>query len=275
MLQETENALGVTLFERTRRGVVLNSHGAVALARLRTVLSELGMLAEELHATASFPVLRIGTLRNAFFGVLQTFLPDFLSQTNCRVDLIEGSNDLVNRLQQNELDCMIGRMPTAWIESFRNRGFIYHPLYEIDMCVLAAPSHPLARKRKLTLDELAKFEWIIPREGSNSRHILTAALAAAGLRAPRIRIETSSFVFTLPLLPGTECLTVAPRDAGLHQQRLGIVRILPIKLPRLLTPVAFIAQQTAMMNPNIRLLWETIRKATARSELAPPPLKTR
>jgi hypothetical protein len=52
------------------------------------------------------------------------------------------------------------------------------------------------------------------------------------------------------------------------------VRILPIKLPRLLTPVAFITQQTAMMNPNIRLLWETIRKATTRSELAFPPLET-
>ena len=50
MLQAVERAFGVTLFDRTRRGVVLNSHGVVALARMRTVLSELSMLSQELHS---------------------------------------------------------------------------------------------------------------------------------------------------------------------------------------------------------------------------------
>ena len=264
MLQEIEGAFGVTLFERTRRGVVLKPHGVVALARMRTVLSELNMLSEELRSTAPSPVVRVGTLRYVFFGLLQSFLPEFISRTNCRVDLIEGSNDLVHRLQRNELDCLIGRMPAAWVESVETRELFYQPLYEIDMCVVAAPSHPLAGRRKVTFDELARFPWIMQREGSNSRHVLMAAFAAAGLQPPTIRIETSSFVFTIPLLSGTECLTVAPRDASFHQQQLGVACILPVKLPRLLTPMAFIAPQTAMANPNVRLLWETIRRTTER-----------
>jgi DNA-binding transcriptional LysR family regulator len=264
MLQDIEGAFGVTLFERTRRGVVLKPHGAVALARMRTVLSELNMLSEELRSTTPSPVVRVGTLRYVFFGLLQSFLPEFLSQTNCRVDLIEGSNDLVHRLQRNEIDCLIGRMPAAWVESVETRNLFYQPLYEIDMCILAAPSHPLARRRKVGLEDLAGFPWIMQREGSNSRHVLMTAFASAGLQPPMIRIETSSFVFTIPLLAGTDCLTVAPRDASFHQQRLGVACILPVTLPRLLTPMAFIAPQTAMANPNVRLLWETIRKATAR-----------
>ena len=264
MLQEVEAAFGVTLFECTRRGVVLKPHGVVALARMRTVLSELSMLSEELRSAAPSPVLRIGTLRYVFFGLLQSFLPEFLSQTNCRIDLIEGSNDLVHRLQRNELDCLIGRMPAAWVESVEARALFYQPLYDIDMCILAAPSHPLARRRKVRLEDLAGFPWIMQREGSNSRHVLMTAFASAGLQPPTIRIETSSFVFTIPLLAGTSCLTVAPRDASFHQQRLGVACILPVTLPQLLTPMAFIAPQTAMANPNVRLLWDTIRKATAR-----------
>jgi DNA-binding transcriptional LysR family regulator len=262
MLRETENALRVTLFNRSSKGVALNERGRVAVARLRAVLGELGMLAEDLRSAESSPVLRIGTLPHAFFGVLQSFLPQFLSESGCRVDLVEGSpTDLLDRLQQNELDCYIGRMPTARIDSFRTRGVFYQPLYELEICVLGAPSHPLARKRKVALQELSRCTWILPRQGSNSRYVLMAAFAAAGLPPPEVRIETASFVSTLPLLPTSDCLTVAPRDASLSQQRLGMARILAIKLPQLLTPVAFVAQRSSMLNPNIRLLWKAIRKA--------------
>jgi DNA-binding transcriptional LysR family regulator len=270
MLHEAERAFGATLFNRTRKGVQLNDQGAIALARLRTVLAELRIIGEELKPADSLPVLRIGTLQHAFYGLLQSFLPEFLIRTNCRVEIIEGS-DLLKPLEHNELDCMIGRMPATWVDSLRSRGFFYQPLYEFETCVLAAPSHPLARRRKVTLEELSRFEWILSRQGSNSRYALIAAFAAAGLAPPRVRIETSSFVFTLPLLPVSECLTVAPLVAGLHYQKAGAARILPIKLRKLLTPVAFVAQESAMMNPNIRALWECVREAVR----SPHPAKTK
>ncbi len=261
MLRETENALGVVLFGRTHKGVVLNDRGLAAVARLRTILGELGMLAGDLQSTESLPVLRIGILPHAFFGVLQSFLPQFLSRTNCRVDLIEGSADLMDRLQDNELDCFIGRMPTARIDSLRTQGVFYQPLYDLEICVLGASSHPLARKRKVTLLDISQYMWILSRQASNNRYVLQAAFAAAGLKPPRVQIETSSFVSTLPLLSASNYLTVAPRDACLDQQRLGRARILAIKLPQLLTPVAFIAKRSSMMNPNVRLLWQAIREA--------------
>jgi len=262
MLQEAEHALGVVLFDRSRRGVALNERGIIAVSRLKTVLGELGMLAQDLRAEVPLPVLRIGTLPHAFFGVLQRFLSKVLSAAKCRIDLIDGSAaDLLTRLQQNGLDCFIGRMPAARIDDFRHRGFFYQPLYDLEIAVLGARSHALAGKRKVTLQDLSKCGWILPREGSNSRYVLTAAFAAAGLEPPRIAIETSSFAFTLPLLPGSAYLTVAPRDACVNQQRLGSGRILAVKLPQLLTPVAFVAQRSSMLNPNLQLLWSAIRKA--------------
>lgn len=262
MLREAEHALGAVLFDRSRRGVALSERGIVAASRLKSVLGELGMLAHDLRSAEPTPVLRVGTLPHAFFGVLQRFLSKFLSSAKCRIDLIDGSAaDLLTRLEQKELDCFIGRMPAARTDDFRHRGFFYQPLYDLEIAVLGARSHPLAGKRKVTLADLSKCGWILPREGSNSRYVLTAAFASAGLEPPRIEIETSSFAFTLPLLPGSDYLTVAPRDACMNQQRLGIGRILAIKLPQLLTPVAFAAQRSSMLNPNLQLLWSTIRKA--------------
>jgi DNA-binding transcriptional LysR family regulator len=263
MLHETEDALGTVLFDRTRKGVVLNKHGIAALARLRVVLGELDMLAEEFQSPQIIPVMRVGSLQHAFFGVLQSFLPRFLSRTNCRVDLITGSvTDLVARLQRSELDCLIGSMPAAaWTESSRNWAFFYRPLYENQICVVAGATHPLARKRRVTLEDLSRFTWILSRPGSNTRYVLMSAFAAAGLPPPQVRIETESFVFSFPLLAVSDYLAVVPRDAALNQQRLGVARILAINLPQLLTPVAFIAQRSSMMNPNVALLWRSIREA--------------
>src|SRR5438067_968757 len=57
MLQEVEGALGAKLFDRTHKGVTLTARGTTALARLRAVLVELGMIAKELDSDQSLPIL--------------------------------------------------------------------------------------------------------------------------------------------------------------------------------------------------------------------------
>lgn len=261
MLKEVEHALGTTLFERTRKGVVPNAHGGVAVARVRTILGELAMLSQELEAARPTQILRFGTVNHALYGVLQRVLPEFLARTHCRIDLYENNMaPLTKLLEADALDCILGRLPSGSIDPLLRRGFFYEPLYDFDMCVLAAASHPLAKRRKVSLRDVSEFPWILPREGANARYTLVSTFASAGLPEPNIRVETTSFVVSLQLLSVTDWLTVAPRDAGLNQQRLGLARLLPVRLPKLLTPVAFIAPRSAMANPNVRLLWEVIRK---------------
>jgi hypothetical protein len=50
---------------------------------------------------------------------------------------------------------------------------------------------------------------------------------------------------------------------GAGHEALGLARILPIKLPNLLTPVAFIASRSALSNPNVRILGEIIQRSIA------------
>jgi len=262
MLKDVEHALGTPLFERSRKGVVPNARGGVAVARARTMLGELAMLSQELEGARPTQVLRFGTLNHALYGVLQRVLPSFLARTRCRIDLYESTQTHLRQLlEQDQLDCMLGRLPTGSIDPLLKRGFAYHPLYEFEMCVLAGASHPLVRKRRVTLQDLARFQWILPREGASSRYTLFSAFAAAGLPEPDIRIATTSFVVSLQLLSVADWLTIVPREAGLNQQKLGLGRVLQVKLPNLVTPVAFIAPRSAMANPNVQSLWQAIREA--------------
>jgi molybdate transport repressor ModE-like protein len=264
MLKEVEDALGSTLFERTRKGVVPNVLGGATIARIRTILGELNMLSQELEHAQPLPVLRLGTLTHALYGGLQRVLPEFLAKTDCRIDLTEGSlSRLLDLLQNNQLDCAIGRLPATSADSLMKRGFVFQPLYPLEMCVIARASHPLARKQKVSFRDLAAFPWVLSREGANSRYTLMAAFASAGLPPPTIRMETSSILYSIQLLPASDWLTVGPREVGAGHEALGLARILPIKLPNLLTPVAFIASRSALSNPNVRVLGEIIQRSIA------------
>jgi DNA-binding transcriptional LysR family regulator len=264
MLKEIEDALGATLFDRTRTGVVPNLLGVAAIARVRAILGDVALLTEDLQATRPQPALRLGAGQSAFYGMLQRVLPEFLARTDCRVIFKEGTAaNLLDLLQINQLDCLIGRLPSESIDSLVKRGFLFQPLYQAETCVLASASHPLARKRKVTLQDLAAFPWIISREGTNNRYALMAAFAAAGLPPPSVRMETSSFMYSLQLALGGDWLTVGPREAGISRQHFGLVHILPVKLPNLLTPVGFIASRSALTNPNVRILGEIIQRSIA------------
>ncbi len=261
MLKEVEGAFGTKLFDRTRRGVVPNAQGGAAIARVRTILGELALLSRELEAAQPEQVLRFGVLNHALYGILQRVLPEFLARSKCRIDLYPSSmTDLSKLFDSEELDCTLGRLPTGSVDSLLKRGIFYQPLYEFDLCVVVAPAHPLARRRKCSLSDLSRFPWVLPREG-NDRYTVFATLASAGLPEPDVRMTTTSFLVSLQLLSVTNWLTVVPRHAGLNHQRIGLAHVLPVKLPRLLTPVAFIAPRSAMVNPNVRLLWEVIRAA--------------
>ena len=264
LLKEAEEALGAKLFDRTRKGVVPNFLGGTAIARIRTILGELVMMSQDMQVARPQPVVRLGTVIHAFYGGLQRVLTEFLAETDCRIDLREGAlANLLDLLQTNQLDCLIGRLPAASADSLTNQGFVFQPLYQTDMCVIAAASHPLASRRKLTLRDLAAFPWVVSREGTNNRHTLMAAFAADGLPPPTIRIETTSFPYSIQMLPVGDLLTVGPREAGLSQQRLGFVRVLPVKLPNLLTPVGFIASRSALTNPNVRILQGIVQRSIA------------
>ena len=258
MLKDMELALGGPLFERARNGVRLTAKGRSASARMRVVLEELAKLLEETSAAEPLPVLRLGCLYQPFFGSLQGYLSEAMAQDTYRLEVVDGPmSELLAKLERNEVDCIIGRMPAGSAGELRPKDYFYRPLYEFKTCLVVRPQHPLAGKRKLMLRDLAQYEWILSRSAT----IPQTAFAAQGLPPPRVRISTSSFIFCLRLLAIGNFVSTAPCDAARDAQRYGLVRILNLRLPQLLTPVAFIAHQSSMANPNLRMFWEAIEKS--------------
>jgi DNA-binding transcriptional LysR family regulator len=62
-----------------------------------------------------------------------------------------------------------------------NHPSLHYEKYEEDEIIVVAPSnHPLARKKKVPLDELQREPWIIREEGSGTRIAVEKALRRKG-----------------------------------------------------------------------------------------------
>ncbi|ATU92543.1 hydrogen peroxide-inducible genes activator [Phyllobacterium zundukense] len=161
-ISEMELRLGATLFERTRRTVVLTDMGKRLLPRIRSILDEIRSL-EELAAQKR-GILR-GRLR---LGIIPTIAPYLLpllipelrdAYPDLTIELREAvTSKLVEDLRLGDLDALIAALPidgdgTIAKPLFRDRFLIATSSNDIDILTSPMSQEDVALERLLLLEE--------------------------------------------------------------------------------------------------------------------------
>lgn len=63
---------------------------------------------------------------------------------------------LIESLLSGELDCVIG--PARVIAPDKLRELQFWPLYQNELCLVVAPSHRLARRKRVSISDLTNVE---------------------------------------------------------------------------------------------------------------------
>lgn len=162
-IRDLEAELGVQLFERTRRKVVLTPIGREIAERARAVLrdvQDITDLARAAHAPLSGP-LRLGVIATLGPYLMPYVLPDFRREhPDLRLYLREDpSRRLERRLKDGDLDAILVDFPVD-MEGLDGFALFSEPLW------LAVPSdHPLAGRAAVTSDDLADMDLLLLEEG--------------------------------------------------------------------------------------------------------------
>lgn len=196
MLVELEDALGARLFERSRQGVHTSAAGAAAVHRARVVLGELAHAHSEVGAIrrGASSVLRVGT-----FSVTAA-VPAAVVQLRQRlpgvaVHLHEARvRELIQLLLEGELDCVFGALTTELLTSDLLRSLQSEVLFEDHLCVLAAATNPLLRRRRLRWPDLRDAHWVAPPRHTLVRQAFMTAFLNEGVDPPEPVIEAMSSV---------------------------------------------------------------------------------
>jgi len=178
-IKQLEAAVGVKLFDRSKRHVALTPAGRDLLVPLERILIDIEAIAastEELleHrrglvTVAALPSVAAGMLPRAIKKLSESY-------PGITVRVYDGvASTIAAMVKAGQVDFGISS------QTYGDRELTSHVLMMDRLCAVVAPTHPLARKRSMTLHELAKHPLILMVKDSSSRQIVDLAFDREGL----------------------------------------------------------------------------------------------
>jgi DNA-binding transcriptional LysR family regulator len=268
LLQDLESSLNGPLFIRSNRGVEITELGREFVRHGRVILAQLSQTAQSFDALASGADGRIslGTLLTAATYLLpQTLIRLRKTRPGISVSIVEGTNDkLMPRLIAGELDIVLGRL-----SDIRN-DVDQEALYEDELCIVGRRGHPLANRKKVSLEALAKAEWILPPPETALRKQFESLFHDARLNAPRPIVESVSILSNRFLLMGTDMLGVWSRTVMEDGPDREDLTVIDAAAPIAVGPIGISRRRGAQLSPAAEALIVELR-ATAQ-EMTQRPL---
>ncbi len=187
-VRQLEHFAGVPLFERTGRRLHLTEAGEELLVHAKAVLRALEDADE---AFAAMKGLRGGRVRLAVVSTAKYFAPRLIarfaqSHPGVQIRLQADNRAAVLRtLSENDADlALMGRPP-------EDGDLVAEPFAEHPLVVIAPPGHPLARRRSVPLEALARETFLVREPGSGTRTALERFFAEHRLTL-RVGLEMPS-----------------------------------------------------------------------------------
>jgi DNA-binding transcriptional LysR family regulator len=194
-----EDRLGTRLFDRIGRRVLLTEAGRTLLPYARRVREDLedgrralSHLSPDLQGR-----LAIGTSHHIGLHRLPKVLKSF-AHAHPDVDLdiqFMDSEVACEAVLAGKLELGIVTLPTAPLPGLESRRIWPDPL-----AVVVSPEHALAKRKRVSLAELARHPAVLPDEATYTHRIIKAELAKHGVE-PRVRLATN-YLETLKMLVG-------------------------------------------------------------------------
>lgn len=262
MLRELEEMLEAPLFERLPRGVRPTPYGEALIRHARLVVDSLDQARDEVQA------LKSGEMGHVAVGAITSpgvrLLPEAVAalkqaQPGLHVCVeIESSNVLLERLAQDRLDLVVGRL-SAEHDRLQLR---YEPLTFEPVCAVVRPGHPLLQAPGLSLPMLAQGAWIVPPLGTVLRHRFELMFQRASLRVPANLVETSALLFVTRMLEHTDMLAVLSVDVARYYAAHGMLAVLPLELPCHMDDFGIISRTDRLLSPAAERMAAALRSAS-------------
>jgi LysR family transcriptional regulator, cyn operon transcriptional activator len=212
-----EAELGVSLFDRVGRRILLTSEGADLLARGRRLLTDVDAFGERALALKGGRVgtLRVSAASQVMECVLAQFLPEYLLRhPGVDVRLIEGSGTQQHgQLERGEAHLALMSVS----ERFDSRL-----LYPIHILAVLSRTHRLARRSVIDISDLVGEPLLLLRPEFGSRPWFDSACNLARVD-PRVVLECSAPHTLVALAHARHGIAIVPSTTPiLHSDVRGV-----------------------------------------------------
>lgn len=255
-LAELEAVVGLPLFDRVGRRLVLNENGRALLPRANALLDQ-AMQAERLFGGENDAPLRVA----ASLSIGEYLLPELLARWKLAhprspVELMLGNTrEVVAAVAAFDVDLGFIEGPQT------HPQLVARPWRSDELVIVAAPRHPLA-ERTASLRQLREASWALREPGSGTREAAERWLLE---RVGPLRVE---FEFGSPeaikrLVAAGAALACLAREVVAHELGQGTLVEVSTTLPRATRRLAIVLHRDKQLG---RSTEDFLRQCT---ELAP------
>lgn len=207
-LRLTEDALGMALFQRTSRGVVLTEVGEKVLVRARTIMGEIHRLDDEVAQLKGAQVGSVNVCVSPLAGV--QIMPRALAlfrKTYPKIKVHISSGLFPNALKplrEGRIDLLVGPLPPLGLD----RDIKSEPLLKTPIVVIAGRESKYASAKSLV--ELADADWIMIGDKGGPGSVFQKAFLDSGLTPPVPLTTSESYVGALSLVENLGAVCTFP-----------------------------------------------------------------
>jgi DNA-binding transcriptional LysR family regulator len=191
-IRDLQQELGLRLFDRIGRGLVLTTEGEQLLGDFRGLLAHASSVGEraQLLRRGDTGVLRVSAAPGQIEGILSTFLHRYAQRyPNVQVRLREaGGPDALAMLERGEVHLsmfLLRALPPG------DHGFGIHPLPPVEILAACHPSVRIERGSLIDVTRLASHPLLLLDAGFVVRRTFDAVCRLAGLK-PNVLLESGS-----------------------------------------------------------------------------------
>jgi len=260
-IRELEHELGVTLFERSARGVTLTPMGELFVKRAHAAQSELRQARDEIEQSKgqTTGLVSAGLSTVSHLALLPGALERFrVRYPSVMLRISEGLlPTLEGALRDGVLDFYVGplaEMPPA-------QEFIVEKLFDNTRRVFCRRGHRLAGATSLA--ELAEAEWISTSVTTNDDAELVPLFFSYGLPRPRIGMHAPSALTMALATANSDLLMMLPEqwlDAPITRNLLACIDVRE-RLPA--PPICIVRRARLPLTPAAEYLADMLRRSAA------------
>lgn len=219
-IRQLENEFDTILFERNSHEVSLTEAGQQFMRYARKVIIDVDDCTQKMDDLKN---MLTGELN---IGVTFTFSP-LLTETvlefmklypHVRLNVFyKTMSELMDMLQRREVDFVLAFKPTD-----RNDKIESHVLFNNHLSVVVSERHSLAKRKSLTLDDLAPYDAAMPARGLQARNSFDDMIHSENSKL-KIRVELNDVSILLKLIKQSKLVTILA-EATIHDED-GLVAI--------------------------------------------------
>ena len=163
-IKELENSLGIAIFERTSRGMILTQEGEMLLAHAERVLQSLDEMESMFRdGQMSKVTFSLSVPRSAYvYEAFSSFVDTLDTERKLEITYKEtNALDTIGNVYRGECRLGILRYPEQYSKQFQKaleeKNLRYELIADFSKVLIVSKSHPLAEKKDVTEEDLLPY----------------------------------------------------------------------------------------------------------------------